>query len=70
MGHVAAGKVRDSISVAGDPDTLALTAKGRELWVGEKAGGALTVISTATDNPVATVQLGTDFELTDISIAG
>jgi YVTN family beta-propeller protein len=39
----AAGKVTDAISVPGDPDNLALSPDGSQIWVGQTSLAAVPV---------------------------
>jgi YVTN family beta-propeller protein len=52
------GTVSHTISVAGDPETLALTPNGQRLWVGQNSAGTMTVLNTATDAVVGDINLG------------
>ena len=52
------GTVSHTISVAGDPETLALTPNGQQLWVGQNSAGTVTVLNTATDAVVGDINLG------------
>jgi YVTN family beta-propeller protein len=54
----AAGTVSHTVSVAGDPETLALTPNGQQLWVGQNSLGTVAVLDTATDTVVNDIQLG------------
>jgi DNA-binding beta-propeller fold protein YncE len=50
--------VSHTISVAGDPETLALTPNGQRLWVGQNSAGTVTVLNTATGAVVGDINPG------------
>jgi YVTN family beta-propeller protein len=54
----AANRVTHTISITGDPDTLALTPNGQQLWIGQSTAAFVTVLDTATDAAVGTINLG------------
>jgi YVTN family beta-propeller protein len=56
----ATGRVTSTISLAGDPDTLALTPDGSQLWVGGLTSAIVTVLDTANDSVVGEVNLGNE----------
>ena len=71
MWIVAGVRVKIStLQVTGDPDTLALTADGSELWVGSQASGYLEVIQTSNGQQVGDIDLGSAYEPTGIAITG
>ena len=47
-----------TMSIAGDPETLALSPGGTTLWIGEGAGGAVAVVTTSTETQTGKVELG------------
>ena len=49
-----------TISIAGDPVSLALTPDGSQLWVGGLTSGIITVLNTATHDVVGTINVGND----------
>ena len=49
-----------TISLAGDPDTLALTPDGSQLWVGGLTSAIVTLLDTATASVAGNVNLGDD----------
>jgi DNA-binding beta-propeller fold protein YncE len=56
----ANGQVVDTYTVKGNPDTLGLTPDGSQLWVAGDDSGVMTVIDTATGQPVGSTNLGGD----------
>lgn len=66
----ATNSVSSTLQVTGDPDTLALTADGSELWVGGQASGYLEVIQTSNGQQVGDIDLGTAYEPTGVAMTG
>ncbi len=60
--------VSSTIPVTGDPDTLALTPDGSELWVGSQASSYVAVLQTSTGQQVGDIDLGTAMEPTGIAV--
>jgi YVTN family beta-propeller protein len=58
--NTAANKVSDTVTIPGDPDTLALTPNGQQLWVGQNTAAFVTVLDTASKTIVGTINLGGD----------
>ena len=56
----SSGTVTKTLSITGDPDTLALTPDGSELWVGGLTSGIMTVLDTASYSVVGTINVGDD----------
>jgi YVTN family beta-propeller protein len=52
--------VSSTISLSGDPDTLALTPDGSQLWVGGLTSGIITVLDTADESVAGTLNVGND----------
>jgi len=54
----ATGTVSHTVTVPGDPETLALTPNGQQLWVGQNSLGTVAVLDTASHAVVGDIQLG------------
>jgi YVTN family beta-propeller protein len=52
--------VTSTIPITGDPDTVGLTPDGSQLWVGGLTSGIITVLDTATEGVVGTINVGND----------
>ena len=52
--------VTSTIPLSGDPVSLALTPGGSQLWVGGLTSGIITVLETATQDVVGTINVGDD----------
>ena len=56
----SSGTVTSSISISGDPDTVALTPDGSQLWVGGLTSGIITMLDTSHDSEVGEINVGND----------
>jgi YVTN family beta-propeller protein len=54
----ATDTVTKTITLTGDPDTLALTPDGSQLWVGQLASAYVTLVDTSGDSVVGSLNLG------------
>ena len=50
--------VTSTISISGDPDTVALTPDGSQLWVGGLTSGIITVLDTSNHSVVGEINVG------------
>ena len=58
VGSVPGGAVLKTIPVGKGPEGMDLSPDGRELWVGHRQDGGLSIIDTATDTVKETIKVG------------